>query len=207
MHIRGDWKVGIKNADWKINGYSLYVLLYTLQWTTVPPTCLTALHPTDSLTTNASSTLPLSSIHSTELQLLGRLCLPVSLSACCCCYCCCPPPTPRNQPSPLYTRKHDMIDTQVGIVAPFAYSTGRVASPIFIPLQKILIKKRPNWQPEWWRCRKQPTLLYLKTQTPSCLWNFSSGDTSRAAESRENSLTLPRLNTRGVLSAKRTRPL
>lgn len=108
------------------------------------------------------------------------------------------PPPPQilpNPPSLMCSRKDGMIDTQVGIVAPFAYSTVGVASRIFIPLQKNTNKKTPSWQPEWWRCRKQPTPLYLETQTSSCLWNFSSWDASRAAESRGNSLTLPRLNT------------
>lgn len=50
-----------------------------------------------------------------------------------------PPPTP---PSPLYMRKDDMIDTQVGIVAPFAYSVGGAASRVFIRWQKIIIKKK-----------------------------------------------------------------
>lgn len=59
--------------------------------------------------------------------------------SCCCCYCCCPPPPL----SPLYMRKDGMIDTQVGIVAPFAYSVGGVASPVFIRWQKIIIKKSP----------------------------------------------------------------
>lgn len=73
---------------------------------------------------------------------MGRLCPPVSLSACCCCHCSCPPPPPPpNPPSLLYSRNDGVIDTQVGIVAPFAYSTRGVASRIFHTAAKNTNKK------------------------------------------------------------------
>lgn len=127
----------------------LRIPLCTLHYTTgsihlsLPPVQVSSLRLTASLPTlHAASPCPLSTVQSFDFwgdyvclsasllrQVKAQLLL-LLLSL--------PPPTPL---SALYTRKDGMIDTQVGVVAPFAYSVGGVASRVFIRWQKIIIKK------------------------------------------------------------------